>query len=143
MSHGAKWDSRFLELAAVISGWSKHPEVKVGAVVVDQHRRVIGTGYNGPAPMIDDCAIEYKRNVSRTLHAEINALLFAAPGLRGATLYCTRHPCAQCAAAIIAAGVQSVVIPAGNWYADERWADHHVDASDQFAESGVRLVVRK
>lgn len=142
MSHGEKWDRRFLELAGVIAGWSKHPAIKVGAVVVSEDRRIIGTGYNGPAPGINDSVLECQdRAVSRTIHAELNALLFAGPGLHGATLYCTRHPCAQCAAAIIATGVTSVVIPAGDWYTDERWAAHYVDAADQFAEACVSLVV--
>lgn len=142
MSHGEKWDLRFLDLAASIATWSKHPTVQVGAVAVDVHRRVIGTGYNGPAPGVWDGPMERQENrPSRTLHAELNALLFAGPGLRGVTLYCTRHPCAQCAAAIIATGVQSVVIPAGDWYADERWSASHIEAADQFAEADVDLVV--
>lgn len=138
MSHGLKWDRRFLELAGVIAGWSKHPTIKVGAVLVDQKRRIIGTGYNGPAPRTDDAVLlDQGRAISRTVHAELNALLFARGDTLAATLYCTRHPCAACAGPIIACSVRSVVIPAGDWWSDPKWGASHRDADDQFSEAGV------
>lgn len=142
MSHGGKWDRRFLELASVFAGWSKHPAIRVGAVLVSRDRRIIGTGYNGPAPGTDDATLaDQDRPVSRTIHAELNALLFAIKSPEWATLYCTRHPCAGCAGPIVATGVRSVVIPAGDWYQDNKWGSSHADAAAQFREAGVELVM--
>ena len=43
-----KWDFRFLELAWVISQWSKDPSTKVGAVIADIFtHEILSTGYNG------------------------------------------------------------------------------------------------
>lgn len=144
MSHGGKWDRRFLELAGVIAGWSKHPSIRVGAVLVSRDRRIVGTGYNGPAPGTDDATLaDQARPVSRTIHAELNAILFATRRTRRATLYCTRHPCACCAGSIIATGVRSVVVPAGDWYRDDKWGTSHADAAAQFREAGVELVMMR
>ena len=41
------WDYRFLELAQLVSKWSKDPSTKVGAVIVDKNRRILSVGYNG------------------------------------------------------------------------------------------------
>tara|TARA_R110000787_G_scaffold186397_1_gene297914 strand:- start:2897 stop:3064 length:168 start_codon:yes stop_codon:yes gene_type:complete len=46
--HSAKWDQRFMELAAFIAQWSKDPSTKVGAVIVDpRNKRIVSTGFNG------------------------------------------------------------------------------------------------
>ncbi len=42
-----KWDKRFLKLAREISTWSKDPSSKIGAVIVNDERRILATGYNG------------------------------------------------------------------------------------------------
>ena len=45
---GNKWDRDFLELASTWANLkSKDPKVKVGAIIVDEHNRIISTGYNG------------------------------------------------------------------------------------------------
>jgi len=47
------WDQRFLELAALIAGWSKD-STKVGAVAVSPDRAIVSTGYNGPPRGVQD-----------------------------------------------------------------------------------------
>lgn len=42
-----KWNMRFLEMAKMVGSWSKDPSTQVGAVIVDDDRRVISLGYNG------------------------------------------------------------------------------------------------
>lgn len=42
-----KWDRRFLELAKQVSTWSKDPSTKVGAVLVNEDKHVVGMGFNG------------------------------------------------------------------------------------------------
>ena len=49
-----KWDSRFLELAKLVSTWSKDPSTKTGAVIVRPDRSVASIGFNGfPVKMSD------------------------------------------------------------------------------------------
>jgi dCMP deaminase len=97
--------------------WSKRSTCKrmqVGAVIAYQDRP-ISAGYNGaPSGMEhcndDNCASQPQ--CDRTIHAEMNAILFAARyGLstEGTTLYTTHQPCLNCAKAIINAGIQRVV----------------------------------
>ena len=74
-----KWDKRFLEMAKVVSTWSKDPSTKVGTVAV-RNRTVIAQGYNGfPRGIKDDDRyndreIKYKFIV----HSEMNAIYNAA-----------------------------------------------------------------
>ena len=50
-----KWDLRFLEMARNAASWSKDPSTKVGAIIVDDDKRVISVGYNGfPKGVRDD-----------------------------------------------------------------------------------------
>ncbi len=67
-----KWDSRFIELARLIASWSKDTSTRVGAVIVDEQRRIVGTGYNGFARgCADDPALyaDRERKYRRVVHA--------------------------------------------------------------------------
>lgn len=136
------WPSRFLELARLVGGWSKDPSHKVGAVVVRPDRTIVSLGYNGFPRGTDD--YHYKldnrdQKLKRTVHAEINALLTARSSVEGCTLYVTPlYPCAQCAGAIIQAGIASVV---AEMAADvpERWQDDFQAAARMFREAGVKV----
>ena len=110
-----KWDARFIDLAALVGSWSQDPSTKVGAVIVDQNRRVVSVGFNGFAAGVDDSTerLETRETKYRMiLHAEDNAIMFARQSLIGCTIYTTPFlPCAQCAARIIQAGIVRVVAP--------------------------------
>lgn len=108
-----KWDLRFLDLAKLVSGWSKDPSTKVGAVIVDGDNRVVSIGYNGFPIGIDDDddrlnnrELKYKM----IIHAECNALMFANTNLVGYTMYTYPFmPCPKCASMIIQSGITRVV----------------------------------
>lgn len=110
----AKWDQRFLELAQVVSSWCKGPSMPVGAVLVDQKRRVIGTGYNGFARGVEETDHRLKDDEFRraaTVHAEHNAVSYATGKVEGSTLYLYGlPPCPSCTAAVILQnGIRRVV----------------------------------
>jgi len=135
----SKWDLRFLSMASMVSGWSKDPSTKVGAVIVDDRRRVISTGYNGfPQGIVDNERRLNNRQtkLSCTLHAEENALAFATQPVRGLTLYVTGHPCAHCAATLIQHGIARVVYSTKPDL-ERRWFDDMCLARDMFIEAGV------
>lgn len=136
------WDRRFLDLACHISDWSKDPSTKVGAVIVDDHRRIISTGYNGFPRGVEDLEARYADRTTKyemIVHGEINAIVFANQSLDGATLYTWPFmPCSRCAGIVIQSGITRVVAP----YCDNpRWADSFAITERMFAEAGVDLIL--
>lgn len=136
-----KWDNRFLELAALISTWSKDPSTQVGAVVVDNKQRIISTGFNGFARGILDSEERYNDRETKykiILHAEDNALLFAQKDLEGCTIYTYPFPpCSKCAPKIIQCGVKRVVAPVIPDHLVGRWGEDCAYAASLFWEAKV------
>lgn len=107
-----KWHHRFLTLADHVSTWSKDPRTKVGAVIVNEHKQVIGLGYNGFPRGVFDTIQRYDDRSTKLLfvaHAEQNALDNSQGTVRGATLYSTLFPCFHCAKTIIQRGISHIV----------------------------------
>lgn len=134
-----KWDTRFLEMAAFVSTFSKDPNTQMGAVIVSEDRRQIAIGYNGfPRGIADDERLG-KRDLKRTLmvHAETNAVLNCAfdTVVVPATLYVTGHPCLECAKVIVQKRLRRVVyrpfVFVGFWH------DSMLAASRLFEEAGI------
>jgi len=108
----SKWDRRFLDLADHVSQWSKDPSTKVGAVIVDEKKRVVSVGYNGfPRGVVDDEERYYDRATKLLFvaHAERNALDNAPLMVEGCTMYVPLLPCSECAKSIIQKGIARVV----------------------------------
>ncbi len=90
---------------------------KVGAVIV-KDKRIISTGYVGSPPGADHCIdkgciIDERTNgCIRTIHAEMNAIIFAAKNgiaLKDSSMYVTMSPCINCAKAITVSGITELV----------------------------------
>ena len=136
------WDRRFLDLAQHIAGWSKDPSTQVGAVIVDDQRRIISTGYNGFPRGVNDDPVRYAdREVKYEMivHGEINAILFANQSLRDTTLYTWPFmPCSRCAAIVIQSGISRVVAPHCE---NPRWVNSFDLTRRMFSEAGVDLAI--
>jgi len=135
-----KWNKRFLDLAQLISNWSRDPSTKVGAVLVNDFKQIVGTGFNGFCRGVPDSEEDYANRelkYKKVVHAEVNAVLNAGLAVRGATLYCTFFPCPQCAACLINAGVKKIV--ARENPSDERWAEEQKIAETMLVQAGVGL----
>lgn len=131
------WDDRFLELATVISSWSKDPSTQVGAVIVDDDNRVISIGYNGfPKGIKDDHRLSNRDlKYEMVVHAEANALLFANAPVKGCTIYTWPfQPCSRCASLIIQAGIRRVVSVENK---DQKWCGNFQLAHDMLTEARV------
>ncbi len=139
-ARAAEWDERFIDLARYIAAkWSKDPSTKVGAVLVDARRRIIGTGYNGFPRGVSDTADRYQDRPTKhamVVHAEVNAILTAAGSALGATLYCSHAPCGECAKVIIQSGVSRVVCPTGGLAG---WGESQATARIMMMEAAVRF----
>jgi dCMP deaminase len=136
------WDKRFFELAGHVAGWSKDPSTKVGAVIVNDKRQVLGMGYNGFPRGVDDMPHRYENRETKLLlvaHAERNALDNTFVDSEGATLYSTLFPCTDCAKGIIQRGIKRVVTTQPS---ETQYQRFNCDISAMmFDEAGVELVV--
>ena len=111
------WDDKFIRLAKEISTWSKDPSTQVGAVIINQNRRILATGYNGfPRGIrdIEERLTNRDEKYKYVVHAEMNAIYnatFNGVSLDGATLYVWGLPaCSECAKGIIQVGIKKVVM---------------------------------
>ena len=132
-----EWQNRFIDLAFHIANWSKDPSRKVGAVLVNSDKQVIGMGYNGFARGVDDDYYRYddrEQKYSMIVHAEVNAILNSNGDTRDSSLFCTLCPCPQCMAMLIQAGVKEV------FYMDIWTPETYDKASIQAKEAGVNLI---
>ena len=101
----------FLDLARKIGDNSKCCRAKVGAILVKDNR-IISTGYNGkPSGWNDKACSDECNGCKETIHAEINAIIFAAKNgvsTKDCDLYVTHSPCEHCCLSIIQAGIKTV-----------------------------------
>ena len=106
------WDSYFIQMCDVVSKRSKDPSTQHGSVIVDEHHRVVSTGYNGGCRKINDNLIDWNRpnKYAYVLHAEENALWTAEKrNLDDCTIYVTGPPCSRCMLRIVHAGISRIV----------------------------------
>lgn len=116
----------------------------MGAALV-RDRRILATGYNGAPSKLEHCLdigclreqlsvpSGERHELCRGLHAEQNAIIQAAlHGVitKGATLYCTNHPCVICAKMIINAGIVRIVVRDGY---------HDKLAAQMLNEAGIKV----
>jgi len=117
---------------------------QVGAVLV-KDKKILATGYNGAPSRLEHCldigCLREKQSIPsgerhelcRGLHAEQNAIIQAAyhgVEIRGATLYCTNHPCVICSKMVMNAGIDRIIYEDG--YGDDL-------AAMMLAESGIEV----
>ncbi|RLJ18475.1 cell division protein DedD [bacterium endosymbiont of Escarpia laminata] len=136
-----KWDTRFLGLAAHISGWSKDPSSQVGAVITDGNR-IISLGYNGFAAGVEDTQSRLSNReckLNLTIHAEENAMIFAKRDLRGCTVYVTHPPCPRCASKLIQEEIGRVVFINPSQDFLSRWAGDIELSQQMYGEAGVEI----
>lgn len=139
-----KWHRRFLLMADHIAQWSKDPSTKCGAVIVDDKQRIISLGYNGPPRGIKDTQErlnDRQLKYDLTIHAEMNAILFANVSLEGSILYVSpMAPCIRCAVHIIQTGISTVVFPKLPKDKEERWGESVKLSKQMFEEVGIKWV---
>ena len=114
-----KWIDAYMDTAERFGQLSSAKRLKVGAVVVKDHR-IISIGYNGtPAGWDNVCEdlVQLSDDTVTTktkdevIHAEANAILKLAKsneGGDGAVLFCTHAPCVDCAKLIYGSGINKV-----------------------------------
>lgn len=113
------FDEIFMNLAQNLAKRSHCVRAQVGAVLT-KDTRIISIGYNGPPSGTHNCDEDFesgcpkdsKGSCSLALHAEQNAILYAAKNgasVEGATLYVTLSPCISCARVIYTMKIKRVI----------------------------------
>jgi dCMP deaminase len=105
-----------IEIAFVVSRRGTCERAQVGAVI-SRDGRIISTGYVGAPAGAEHCTsvgcrLGNHNGCVRTVHAEANAIAYAAragTATESAELFCTHSPCEPCAKLIISAGIRRVV----------------------------------
>jgi deoxycytidylate deaminase len=103
-------------------------------------------GYNGFPRGVLDTVERYadrKMKYALVVHAESNALANAANIPRGATIYCTLHPCEECSKLIVQAGISRVVIPNGSAETRRKQLEERGDADRVLNMELADLILRE
>lgn len=137
-----KWPGRFMDIAKVVAGWSKDESTQVGAVIVDDAKRIICTGFNGfPIGVDDDVPERHERPEKYFFyeHAERNALNFANVDVTGMTMIVTCFPCADCMRGVLQNGITTVLCPMPDSSRPDRFASANA-AYEMAMDKGICLV---
>ncbi len=123
------WDEYFAKIAEDVAKRSTCIRHQFGAVIVNDRKEIVATGYNGPVRgavhcidvgcLKDKCGIASGtgHDICQAVHAEQNALLQAGKLSRGSTLYVNAFPCKICARLSVNAGIVRFVT--SGTYTDE------------------------
>jgi len=109
----ADWDSRFLDMARLVSSWSKDPSTQVGAVIT-RGKFVVSLGFNGHPKGVKDSPerLENREVKYRTIiHAEMNAIAQAAKNgasIKEGAIYITHTPCIHCLKVLVNTGLKEI-----------------------------------
>ena len=132
-----------METARLVSTWSKDPSTKVGAVCVNDDKRIQVTGYNGFPSGLDDSVDNYlnkEEKYDKIIHAEMNCIFNAVhqgESLKGSTIYVYGLPtCSACCNGIIQSGIKHVVM---HYRKDtpQTWVDSWKKSEAKYLEAGV------
>ena len=141
----SKWDQRFLKIAKAYSEMSKDPSTGVGAVIVNNRNVQVSQGFNGYPRGVPDDDSRYVRELKypKTLHAELNSILFSKEELYGYTIYVYGiFPCATCMGAIIQKGISRVVVAKhSDPEIHKRWKDLNVIAEEMAMHVGLSIEI--
>jgi dCMP deaminase len=142
------WNDYFLKIDEQIKLKSKDESTQIGAVVVGKDKEILTTGYNSfPRGLRDDLPERQERPQKYFWieHAERNAVYNAARigvSLKESAIYLTSGlPCADCARAIINAGIKTVyckrVCTTKN---KDKWVESQNMSLEMLGECGVDVV---
>lgn len=142
------WDRYFMTMAYLVAMKSKDESTHCGSVIVDDMNHIVSTGYNSFVRGINDNVPERQLRPAKYMwfeHGERNAVYSAAYrgiSTKGCKIYVTGIPCADCARAIVQAGIKEVIIQERKEFGKE-WEESCKVTLEMFEEAGVKLIKMK
>lgn len=125
------WDEVMLAQAIMWSRRANCPRLHAGIVFANDDHQTISSGYNGALAGMPECdevgCLMVDGHCLRTLHAEENAISFAARSNRsliGCTAYISARPCQKCTKLMIQNGVKKILF----------WKPYNTDQVDDQVE---------
>jgi dCMP deaminase len=138
------WDEYFINIAEQVKLKSKDNNTKIGVVLVGKNNEIVSTGYNSFPRGINDGVVERQEKPEKYFwfeHAERNCIYNAARigvSTLGTTMYMTCGiSCADCARAIISAGVEKIVLRSGKGAMSPKWQESAERSNQMFKEAGI------
>ena len=138
------WDEYFINIAEQVKLKSKDNNTKIGVVLVGKNNEIVSTGYNSFPRGINDDIAERQEKPEKYFwfeHAERNCIYNAARigvSTLGTTMYMTCGiSCADCARAIISAGVEKIVLRSGKGAMSLKWQESAERSNQMFKEAGI------
>lgn len=138
------WDEYFINIAEQVKLKSKDNNTKIGVVLVGKNNEIVSTGYNSFPRGINDGVVERQAKPEKYFwfeHAERNCIYNAARigvSTLGTTMYMTCGiSCADCARAIISAGVEKIVLRSGKGAMSPKWQESAERSNQMFKEAGI------
>jgi len=123
------WDEYFMNIVHQLKKRSTCTRRQFGAIVVNNKKEIISTGFNGVVRGAEHCedigcvkdemGVEsgMGHGICPAVHAEQNALIQAGKDSVGATLYLNGFPCKICARLIVNSGIKCLIMSGD--YSDE------------------------
>lgn len=145
------WDTYFFQVAATVATRATCPRASIGAVLV-KNKRILSTGYNGPASGQPHCPTTPEHmalaHCLASKHAERNALENATVQLYGGTMYVVgpRVVCPDCRDAMQQCGVEYRYRPSVltlDALSDDIWEWARVTFPRSTAESWSRHLLKE
>ena len=138
------WNEYFINIAEQVKLKSKDNNTKIGVVLVGKNNEIVSTGYNSFPRGINDDVAERQEKPEKYFwfeHAERNCIYNAARigvSTLGTTMYMTCGiSCADCARAIISAGVEKIVLRSGKGAMSPKWQESAERSNQMFKEAGI------
>jgi len=140
------WHEYFMRHVYLASSKSKDPSTQIGAVLV-RDKSIFSEGYNGLCRGVDDNVAERLARPEKYFwfeHGERNAIYNAArKGIStlGSTMFTNGIPCADCARAVIQAGVETVCVHS-EWDESQssgKWNESCGKSLVMLKEAGVKI----
>ncbi|AHI53104.1 deoxycytidylate deaminase [Spiroplasma culicicola] len=140
------WDTYFLAMVQLNAMRSKDPNTQVGAVIVNDLKQIVSTGYNGLPRGLNDDLYPWGREgqwedtkYPYIVHAELNAILSAGKNLRGTIMYTSLFPCNECSKSIIQSGIKKIIYSSDKY---EGSVENNI-SKKMLTEAGIILELKK
>lgn len=141
------WDEYFIQMLDIIKLRSCDCNTQVGAILVDEKHRIIGTGYNSfPSGVQDNKIPNYRPSdcldspkYLRIIHAEINAICNRVRyDNNKLTAYISIPPCQNCLNCICQNNVKRIVVK-DNTYKVCKTNEEQYEYDDTLRQSNIQL----